>query len=80
MYLIMVLGVSVCSSLFVSVCRFTVSKALDMSSAIASVLCGGLCWLNPVVMMLFIVCSAVVVECCLRKPCWCRCGVKWEVM
>ena len=43
MYLIMVLGMLVCSSLFVSVCKFTVSKALDMSSAIVSVLCGGLC-------------------------------------
>ena len=52
-----------------SVCRLTVSKALDISRAIASVLCGGLCWLKPLVIMLLMVCSAVVVECCLRKPC-----------
>ena len=42
MYLMMVLGMSVCSSLCMSVCRLTVSKALDMSRATASVLCGGL--------------------------------------
>ena len=38
-------------------------KALDMSSAIAIVLWGGCFLLNPVVIMLFIVCSAVLVEC-----------------
>ena len=45
-----------------SVCRFTVSNALVMSRAIASVLCGGFVWLNPVAIVLFMVCSAVVVE------------------
>ena len=79
MYFVMVFGTVVCRSLCVSVCRFTVSNALDISSAIASVLCGGLCWLKPVVMMLFILCRAVVVECCFRKPCWCVCGVKLDV-
>ena len=42
MYLVIVLGMFVCSSLCMSVCRLTVSNALDMSRAIASVLCGGL--------------------------------------
>ena len=54
---------------FSSVCKLTVSNALLMSRAIASVRCGGLFWLKPVVIMLFIVCNAVVVECCVRKPC-----------
>ena len=72
-------GVLMCSSLFMNVCKFTVSNALDMSRAIASVLCGGLCWLNLFVIVLFILCNAVVVECCLRKPCWCVFGVKFEV-
>ena len=42
MYLMMVLGMLVFSILFMSVCRCTVSNALDMSNAMASVLCGGL--------------------------------------
>ena len=71
MNLMMVLGVDVCNSLFSSVCKLTVSKALLISRAIASVRCGGLFWLKPVVIILFIVCNAVVVECCVRKPCWC---------
>ena len=69
MYLMMVLGMLVFSILFMSVCRCTVSNALDMSNAMASVLCGGLRWLNPVVMMLLMVWSAVVVECLDLKPC-----------
>ena len=71
MYLMIVLGVEVCNSLCSKVCRLTVSKALVISRAIVSVRLGGLCWLKPVVIMLFIVCSAVVVECFVRNPCWC---------
>ena len=61
----------VCVVLFVSVCRCTVSNALLMSRAIAIVRCGGLFALNPVVMVLFMWCSAVVVDLCCLKPCWC---------
>lgn len=70
MYLDMMLGVLVFSSLFVSVCRCTVSNAFDMSSAMAIVRCGGLLLLNPVVIMLLMWWSAVVVECNFLKPCW----------
>ena len=42
MNLVIELGVEVCSGLCSSVCRLTVSNALLMSRAIASVRCGGL--------------------------------------
>ena len=65
--LIIVLGISV----FVSFCSrmwmLTVSNALDISSAVMIVRLGGLCELKPVVIMLFMLCSAVVVECCFLK-------------
>ena len=64
-----VFGMFVCNILSVSVCRCTVSNALDISSAMASVRCGGLCWLKPVLIVLFIVCSAVIVECFVLNPC-----------
>ena len=71
MYLMMVLCMFVilCTSLF----RGAVSKALLMSRATAMVLCGGWFMLKPFVMMLLMLCSAVVVECFVRNPCWC-CG------
>ena len=47
-----------------SVCRFTVSKALLMSNAIAIVRAGGCVLLKPVVMVLLIRWSAVVVDLC----------------
>ena len=47
----------------------TVSNALLMSSATVIVRSGGLCWLNPVVMVLFMLCSAVLVEWLLLNPC-----------
>ena len=80
MYLMIVVGVLVCSILLISVCKLTVSNAFDMSRAMASVRFGGLLALKPVVMVSLIVCSAVVVEYCFRKPCWCGCGVKLSVM
>ena len=58
-----VFGMLVFVIFWMSVWWFTVSNALDMSSAIAIVLWGGCFLLNPVVIMLFIVCSAVLVEC-----------------
>ena len=47
----------------------TVSNALFMSSATVIVRSGGLFWLKPVVMMLFMLCPAVLVEWLLLKPC-----------
>lgn len=48
-----------------------VSKALDRSIATVIVRFTGFFWLSPFVMWLLIFCSAVVVECPFRKPCWC---------
>ena len=42
-----------------------VSKALLISSATVIVRAGGAIWLNPFAMVLFSVCSAVTVECCI---------------
>ena len=47
----------------------TVSNAFLMSSATVIVRSGGLFWLKPVAMVLFMVCSAVFVEWLLLKPC-----------
>ena len=43
-------------------CILTVWNALLMSSATAIVRSVGLFWLNPVAMVLFMLCSAVLVE------------------
>ena len=47
----------------------TASNALVMSSATLIVPSGGLFWLKPVAMVLFMLCSAVLVEWLLLKPC-----------
>ena len=47
----------------------TVSNALFMSSATVIVRSGVLFWLKPVAMVLFMLCSAVLVEWLLLKPC-----------
>ena len=70
MYLIMVCGVFVWCDSCVSVCILTVSNALPMLSATVIVRSGGLIWLKPVVMVLFMLRSAVLVEWLLLKP-WC---------
>ena len=71
MNLIIVPGMFVCSSFLISVCMFIVSKALLMSSATVIVLAGGAIWLNlnPFATVLFSVCSAVTVECCVLYLC-----------
>ena len=56
-------------SLCVGVCMLTVSNALLMSSATVIVRSGGLFWLKPVDMVLFMLCIAVLVELLLLKPC-----------
>ena len=55
-----------------------VSKALVISSATVIVLAGGAIWLNPFATVLFSVCSAVTVGCCVLYPC-CMGGRVWYV-
>ena len=69
MNLLIVPGMFVITSFLISVCMFIVSKALLISSATVIVRAGGAIWLNPFVMVLFSVCSAVTVECCVLYPC-----------
>ena len=49
---------------------FTVSNAFLVSSATVIVCSGGLLWLKPVAIVLFMLCSAVLVEWLLLKPCY----------
>ena len=54
----------------------TVSNALLMSRATVIVCSGGLFWLKPVAMVLFMLCSAVLVEWLLLKSCFVEiCGM-----
>ena len=62
-------GILVGSSFLISVCMFIVSKGLLTSSATVIVRAGGAIWLNPCATVLFTVCSAVTVECCILYPC-----------
>ena len=62
-------GILVCLSLLISVCMFIVSKALLISSATLIVRAGGAIWVNPFATVLFTVCSAVTVDCCVLYPC-----------
>ena len=62
-------GMLVCNRFLISVCMFIVSKALLILSATVIVRAGGAIWLNLFATMLFTVCSAVIVECCVLYPC-----------
>ena len=62
-------GIFVCSSFVISVCMFIVSKALLISIATVIVRARGAIWLNPFATVLFSLCSAVTVECCVLYPC-----------
>ena len=54
----------------------TVSNVLFISSATVIVRSGDLFWLKPVAMLLFMLCSAVLVEWLLWKPCFVEmCGM-----
>ena len=53
----------------ITVCMFIASKALLISSATVIVRAGGGIRLNPFATVLFTVCSAVIVECCVLYPC-----------
>ena len=63
-------GMFVCSSFLISLCMFIVSKSLIISSTTVIVRAGGAIWWNPFATVLFSVCSAVTVECCLLYPCY----------
>ena len=65
-------GMLVCNSFLISVCMFIVSKALLISSATVIVRAGGAIWLNPFPTVLFTVCRAVTVECCVLSLCCVR--------
>ena len=70
MNLINVLGIVVCVIIFcINVVWSMMSNALLRSRATVMVLLGGCFWLNPVVIILFIVCRAVFVECFCLNPC-----------
>ena len=64
--LMIVSGILVCSSFLISVCMFIVSKALPISSTTVII---PAIWLSPFATVLFNVCSAVTVECCVLYPC-----------
>ena len=68
------------SSFLIIVCMFIVSKALLISSATVIVRAGGAIWLNPFATVLFSVCSAVTVECCVLYPCCMGVFVMFAVM
>ena len=69
MNLMIVTEMFVCSSFLISVCMFIASKALLISSATVIVGPGGAIWVNPFATVLFSVCSAVTVWCCVLYPC-----------
>ena len=52
------------------VCMFTVSKDLLISSATVIVRAGGTIWLKSFATVLFSVCSAITVDCCILYPCY----------
>ena len=64
MNLMIVPGMFACSSFLISVYMFIVSKALFITSATVVVRAAEAIWLNPFVTVLFSVCSAVTIECC----------------
>ena len=69
MNLMIVPGILVCSCFLIRVCMFIVSKVLLISSATVIVRAGRAIWLNPFATVLFTVCSAVAVDCCVLYPC-----------
>ena len=80
MNLIIVSGIKVCGSFLISVCMFIVSKDLLISSVTVIVRAGGAIWLDPFATVLFNVCSAGTVECCVLYPCCVCVFSKFAVM
>ena len=70
MNLMVVPGMFVCSSFLISACMFFVLKSFLVSSATVIVRPWGAIWLNPFATVLFSVCSAVTVDCCVLYPCY----------
>ena len=68
MNLIIVSGILVCCRFLISVRMFIVSNALLILSATVIVRAVGVIWMNPFATVLFNVCSAVTVECCVLYP------------
>ena len=62
-------GIMVCSSFLISMCMFILSKVFIISSATMFIRAGGVIWFNPFATVLFTVCSAVTVECCVLYTC-----------
>ena len=62
-------GMMVCCSFLISACMFIVSKALLISSATVIVRAGGAILLNSFARVLFTLCRAVTVECCVLYSC-----------
>ena len=52
----------------ISICCVGFAKTLLISSATVIVRAGGAIWLNSFATVLFTVCSAVIVECCVLYP------------
>ena len=59
----------VCSNFLINACICIVSKPSLISSATLIVRAGGTIWLNLIATVVFSVCSAVTVECCVLYPC-----------
>ena len=62
MHLIIVFGVCVCRSFIVSLCMFTVSKALLISRGTVIVRSGGCHLIETLAIVLLKLCNAVIVE------------------
>ena len=62
-------GLLICSSFLISACTFIVSNALLISRATGIVRAVRAICLNLFATVLFSVCSAVSVECCVLYPC-----------
>ena len=69
MNLMIVPRMFVYSSFLISVCMFILLKALFISSDTVIVRAWGAIWLNSFATVLFTVCNAVTVECCVLYPC-----------
>ena len=69
MNFVIVSGMLVCCSFLISVCTFSMSKDLLISSATVIARAGGTIRLNPFVTVLFNVCRAVTVWCCVLYLC-----------
>ena len=69
MNLMIVHGILVCNSFLINVCMFIVSKASIISSATVIIRVRGVIRLNPFATVLFNMCNAVTVECCVLYMC-----------